>query len=115
MSNIELLYGLVSEETAKALEMLGSLKLSNGDIVDAFKKLNSAYQLYQAIDHRHKKVTVNYKYIIKKQYIISCRSYQSCSNLYLTTPDYLNTPGRINANLVSKQRSKPLVAKKNIL
>ena len=64
-SSIELFYGLVSEETASALEMDGSLNLSNGNVENAFKKLNNAYQIYQAIDHRHKKVNkfLNYRFL----------------------------------------------------
>ena len=54
--SLELIYGLVSDESAKALEMSGSLELAKGNIEIAYHKLNNAYQVYQALDHKHKQV-----------------------------------------------------------
>ena len=47
--SLELVYGLVSDESAKALEMSGSLELAKGNIEIAYHKLNNAYQVYQAL------------------------------------------------------------------
>ena len=57
--SLELIYGLVSDESAKALEMSGSLELAKGNIEIAYHKLNNAYQVYQALDHKHKQVNNN--------------------------------------------------------
>ena len=57
--SLELVYGLVSDESAKALEMSGSLELAKGNIEIAYHKLNNAYQVYQALDHKHKQVSNN--------------------------------------------------------
>ena len=54
--SLELIYGLVSDESGKALEMSGSLELAKGNIEIAYHKLNNAYQVYQALDHKHKQV-----------------------------------------------------------
>ena len=54
--SLELIYGLVSDESAKALEMSGSLELAKGNMEIAYHKLNNAYQVYQALDHKHKQV-----------------------------------------------------------
>lgn len=54
--NVELIYGLVSDESAKALEMTGSLEMAKGNIEIAYQKLNNAYQVYQALDHNHKQL-----------------------------------------------------------
>ena len=54
--SLELIYGLVSDESGKALEMSGSLELAKRNIETAYHKLNNAYQVYQALDHKHKQV-----------------------------------------------------------
>ena len=54
--NLELVYGLVSDQSAKALEMIGSLELAKGNVEVAYHKLNNAFQVYHALDHKHKQV-----------------------------------------------------------
>lgn len=56
---LESSFGLVSEESAFSLKLIGSVELALGNLTQAYKRLSQAIEIFQTLNPKHQEVNLN--------------------------------------------------------